>query len=135
VPRQAPLFTIGYDKRELDELVAMLGASVIDRVVDVRELPLSRRRGFSKKPLAAALEAVGIEYVHVRAAGNPFRKEPDALARYRAHLTRAAVAAVVAAARGHRAALLCFCRDSEICHRGILAPRVARALDAKLVDL
>ena len=131
----ARLFTIGYADRELAELVAMLGAAKVDRVIDVRQLPLSRRRGFSKTPLAAALAEAGIAYVHVRAAGNPYRKEDDALARYRAHLGRAAVAEVVAAAQGHRAALLCTCADPAACHRGILAPRVARALGATVTDL
>jgi uncharacterized protein (DUF488 family) len=130
-----PLYTVGYEQRELAELLAMLGDAAIDRVIDVRELPLSRRRGFSKTPLRDALAEAGIDYVHVRAAGNPFRRQPDALARYRRSLTRAAVAEVVAAARGHRAALLCFCRDRAVCHRGVLAPRVARALGAEIVDL
>lgn len=129
------LFTIGYDGRALDEVIAMLKASKVDRLIDVRELPLSRRRGFSKTPLATALTEAGIEYVHVRAAGNPFRKEADALAQYRAFLGKAAVAEVAAVAKGHRAALLCFCRDAGDCHRGILAPRVAKALGAKRVDL
>ncbi len=131
----SPLYTIGYDKRELDEVCAMLAGAKIDRVIDVRELPLSRRRGFSKTPLAAALADAGVDYVHVRAAGNPFRREPDALAQYRRHLGRTAVAEVAEAARGHRAALLCFCRDHAICHRGILAPRVAKALGTTIVDL
>ena len=51
------LFTIGYEGRALDELIAELQAHRIDRVIDVRELPLSRRRGFSKTPLREALAA------------------------------------------------------------------------------
>jgi hypothetical protein len=43
----------------------------VERLVDVRELPLSRRRGFSKTALGDALRHAGIEYVHVRALGNP----------------------------------------------------------------
>ena len=49
------LFTIGYEGRALDELIAILAANRIERVIDVRELPLSRRRGFSKTPLGTAL--------------------------------------------------------------------------------
>ena len=58
------LFTVGYEGREPDELIALLQANGVDRVIDIRELPLSRRRGFSKTPLGTALRAVGIEYVH-----------------------------------------------------------------------
>src|SRR5688572_1536945 len=94
MPRGArsELFTIGYEGRALDELLAMLSSHRIERVIDVRELPLSRRRGFSKTPLAAALRARGIDYVHVRTAGNPYRTHKDTMARpqhlakYRAYL-------------------------------------------------
>ena len=75
------LFTIGYQGRALEELVAMLHAHRIDRVIDIRELPLSRRRGFSKTPLGDALRAAGIDYIHARIAGNPYRVEKDAIPR------------------------------------------------------
>src|SRR4051794_34147798 len=67
------LFTIGYEKRHLQELIEIVRAARITKVVDVRELPLSRVRGFSKSPLGAALHAAGIAYVHLREAGNPYR--------------------------------------------------------------
>src|SRR3954471_22699032 len=86
------LFTIGYEGRALDELLAILRANKIDRLIDVRDLPLSRRRGFSKTPLGNAARDAGIEYVHLREAGNPYRRIKDEiprdelLAKYRAHL-------------------------------------------------
>lgn len=137
------LYTIGYEGRALDELLAELAVARVDRVIDVRELPLSRRRGFSKTPLGASLAGADIEYVHLRAAGNPFRRErhdmprDELLARYAAHLTRtrSAVAEVVETARGHRAALLCYEREAADCHRSVLAKRIARRLGAKPVDL
>ena len=137
------LFTIGYEGRALDELIAELSAHRIDRVIDVRELPLSRRRGFSKTPLAAALAEHAIEYVHLRIAGNPYRSEKDLiprdelLAKYRRYLAGApaAIAAVVDAARGHRAALLCYERHPAECHRRILVSRVRRRLGVKSLDL
>jgi len=130
------LFTIGYEGRELDELIAILRANKVDRLVDVRELPLSRRRGFSKTPLGDALRAVGIDYVHVRSAGNPFRKEgAPGIAKYREYLPAAAVSEVADTVRDHRAALLCFCGDAEACHRGVLAPRVAKKLGVAPVNL
>lgn len=129
------LFTIGYEGRELDELIGILRANAIDRLIDIRQLPLSRRRGFSKTPLGNAARAAGIEYVHLRSAGNLFRKEADAIAKYRDFLPAAAVTEVAEAARGHRAALLCFCGDVATCHRGVLAPRVARQLGVAPVNL
>ncbi len=130
------MFTLGYEGLALDQMIAMLLANKVDRVIDIRELPLSRRRGFSKTPLGEALQAVSVEYLHLRIAGNPFRKEKDLiprdelLAKYRGHLneSREVVAAVTEAVRGHRAALLCYEHDPKTCHRSVLAPRVARKL-------
>lgn len=141
--RSAELFTIGYQGRELAEVIAMLSAAGIDRVIDIRELPLSRRRGFSKTPLGEALREAGIEYMHMRAAGNPYRKQKDELpreellAKYERHIAHAVdvVDLVVDAARGHRAALLCYELEPHECHRSMLAPRVAKKLGCAVRDL
>jgi uncharacterized protein (DUF488 family) len=141
--RGAKLYTIGYEGRSLDELLAMLQAVDVDLVIDVRELPLSRRRGFSKTPLGTALGEAGIGYIHLREAGNPYHRQKHRISRaqllvkYRGYLAKAkdAVAQVTAAARGHTAALLCFEHDPGTCHRSILAPRVARQLKIRVADL
>ena len=49
----------------------MLREHDIETVVDVRELPLSRKPGFSKKTLAATLNLSGLDYVHISALGLP----------------------------------------------------------------
>jgi uncharacterized protein (DUF488 family) len=142
MPRTA-LFTIGYEGRALDELIAILASNKIDRVIDVRDLPLSRRRGFSKTPLGTALTCAGIEYVHLRKAGNPYRRIrhtltiDELLAKYRAHLGGAheAIESVAECARGRRVALLCHEADSAKCHRSLLAPKVAKALGVAVRDL
>jgi uncharacterized protein (DUF488 family) len=139
----AALYTIGYEGRALDEFIAMLCAEKIERVVDIRELPLSRRRGFSKTPLGEALRAAGIDYVHMKSAGNPYRKEKDSiprdklLAKYEKHIAKAddVVDEVTEAIRGKRAALLCYEHDPAECHRSLLAPRVAAKLRTKIRDL
>jgi uncharacterized protein (DUF488 family) len=137
------LFTIGYEGRALDEMIAELLAHRIDRVIDVRDLPLSRRRGFSKTPLREALVANDIEYVHLRQAGNPFRREKDLiprtelLAKYKVHLATAgqAITDVTDAVRGRRVSLLCYERHPGECHRSLLSKRVARRLSTKIIDL
>lgn len=135
------VFTVGYEGRQLDDLVAALLGAGIDRVIDVRELPLSRRRGFSKTPLTAALLAAGIEYVHLRIAGNPYRDQRGDIERcldlYRGHLRRSphVVDAVLEAARGHRAALLCVERDACNCHRSIIATELRQQGDVQVQDI
>ena len=64
-----PLYLIGYEKSGLAEFLATLGAAGVKTLVDVRDLPLSRRAGFSKRQLQAAVEAAGMRYVHLRALG------------------------------------------------------------------
>jgi uncharacterized protein (DUF488 family) len=137
VSGKSQLFTVGYEGRQLDELIAVLRSAEVDTVIDIRELPLSRRRGFSKTPLGHALREAGIEYVHLRVAGNPYRREDDALAKYAAHVkaSSAVVTEVAETARGRRAALLCYEADVHECHRGILAPKVAAKLRCRVRDL
>jgi uncharacterized protein (DUF488 family) len=143
-PRQ--LFTIGYEGRSLDDLIDQLKSSGVRRVVDVRELPLSRRRGFSKTPLASALEAAGIAYEHVRKLGNPkplrdrYKSgdvEGGARA-YRAHLHNGSYSALVELAESldEATCLLCFEAEHDRCHRavitGAIAERVPRLAIAHL---
>jgi uncharacterized protein (DUF488 family) len=141
-PGRPTVWTIGYEGRSTDRLVADLRAAGVRRVVDVRELPMSRKRGFSKSALAASLGAAGIGYASERRLGAPrdarhkLREggpwEPFAAA-YLAHLDAQAeaLAEVEAAARAAPTALLCYERDALACHRGLLAARLARhGLDA-----
>ncbi len=65
------LCTIGYEKASQAEVLAVLSAAGITRVIDVRDRPQSRRAGFSKRQLQAGLEAHGIGYVHLQALGTP----------------------------------------------------------------
>ena len=135
------LFTVGYEGRGLDEFVEILQAAGVDRVIDVRELPLSRRRGFSKTPLSEALSSAKIEYVHLRIAGNPYRDQRGDIARclalYLQHLQRSpeVIEAVLEAASGHRAALLCVERDACNCHRSIIASGLVERHHVEISDL
>lgn len=65
------LFTIGYEGVTMDEFIAALTVAGVERVINVRALPLSRRPGLSKTPLKGALAEAGIDYVHLRALGTP----------------------------------------------------------------
>jgi uncharacterized protein (DUF488 family) len=65
------LYTIGYESSGLDDTLRRLTEAGVETLVDVRELPQSRLRGFSKSALAAALGAKGIEYQHAPALGSP----------------------------------------------------------------
>lgn len=106
--------------------------------MDVRELPLSRRPGFSKRALSEGLAAAGIAYSHAKALGTP-RAMRHALkaggsldafrAAYAKHLAtqEAALDELVDVASRERCALLCVERDHAECHRDV----VARALEER----
>jgi len=65
------IFTIGYEATTMAEFLSALQQAGIERVIDVRAVPNSRRPGFSKNPLKNALAEVGIDYVHLKALGTP----------------------------------------------------------------
>jgi uncharacterized protein (DUF488 family) len=125
-------FTAGYEQSEPEEFLRRLQNHGIEMIVDVRDMPLSRKRGFSKNPLQAMLAEVDIEYLHVKALGAP--KE----LRDRLHATgswweyvkgysqvlkkqTAQVDALIKLAREKRISLLCFERDPAECHRSLIA--------------
>ncbi|GGO65747.1 hypothetical protein GCM10010910_23620 [Microbacterium nanhaiense] len=61
-----PVFTIGHSTRPLDDFLALLAASEIDVVVDVRKLPGSRRYPhFDADALSGSLREAGIAYERI----------------------------------------------------------------------
>jgi uncharacterized protein (DUF488 family) len=123
------LYLIGYEKSGLAEFLATLTAAGVKTLVDVRDLPLSRRAGFSKRQLQAAVEAAGMRYVHLRALGTPpegreankrrqwerfWRIVDDKLATAEAEHALQELAAIAASAP---TCLVCYEADWHICHR------------------
>lgn len=139
------IFTIGYEATTMEEFLAALKGSGVERLMDVRALPLSRRPGFSKSPLKAALEQVGIEYVHLKALGTPAEGRSAARAGRHTDLERiyagqlelpeaiVQAAQMVELAEEKPSALLCFEREPAHCHRTLLLNAVAP--DAKVTHL
>ena len=118
------VYTAGYEGLSVQQFVRRLRDAQVGTVADVRIVPLSRIPGFSKNVLAAKLKRAGIQYVHVKSAGNPCRDVDDSLAAYRKHL-RKDRSGVIDLQRVIREAvgpvcLLCFEAEAEQCHRGIL---------------
>lgn len=55
------MFTIGYEGASVDQLIDTLLNLGVEVLADVRELPLSRKKGLSKNSLRERLNEVGIE--------------------------------------------------------------------------
>jgi uncharacterized protein (DUF488 family) len=129
--------TIGYEGATIEQFVAALRHASVDLVIDVRDVPLSRKKGFSKNQLAEFLSLSGIEYVHLRGLGDP--KEGREAARsgnyglfekiFRKHMRSHAAERDLDTASGlvrdYRACLMCFEADYEKCHRSIVADFLA----------
>jgi len=142
VPDAPPIFTIGYEKRSIDDLTCVLLARDVARVVDVRLTPASRRPDFAKKQLSGALKAAGIAYEHRGALGNPPAIRELYLAgdielghkRFREHLENGASVALdeLAESLGEETvALLCLERDPHRCHRSVVASMAADRLSTE----
>lgn len=142
---QAPvLFTFGYEGLTIAAFIARLKETRVALIVDVRELPLSRKKGFSKSAFRDALNAAGIAYQHLPALGcpkpirNQYRQDGDWSAYSRGFLAylgaqQAQVRALAAEARTTRACLVCFEADPDFCHRTYVA-RAAHAAGAPAVQ-
>ena len=139
------IFTIGYEGSTVDEFLAALQKAGVERVIDVRALPLSRRPGFSKTPLRTALEEAGIEYVHLKALGTPSEGRTAARAGRHEDMKRiyagqlelpeamAQSAQMLDLAAEKPSALLCMEREPAHCHRTLLLEAVGG--DAEVVHL
>ncbi|WP_460169913.1 DUF488 domain-containing protein [Thermus brockianus] len=126
------VFTVGYEGIDLNAFLGLLKANRIDLVADVRDLPLSRKKGFSKTPLKAALETQGIFYRHFRELGAPkhLRHQLRAgggwgayEAGYRSLLKErvGAIEELGLLLKEYRVCLLCFEEDPTTCHRSLIA--------------
>lgn len=137
------LYTFGYEGLDVQSFIARLHAARVDLVVDVRELPLSRKKGFSKNALREQLAAQGMGYIHMPNLGCPKHirdqyRDDDDWARYTrdfmAYLQtqEAGVRELAQQARVATACLVCFEADYTLCHRTYVA-RAAQRFGAPAV--
>ena len=133
------LTTIGYEGSLLDDFIATLEASSVRLLIDVRQLPISRRKGFAKGALSTALDAAGIGYLHLKGLGDPKPGRDAArsgdhdlfLKVFSAHMltfgAQAHLSVAIERAAAGGACLMCYERDHSSCHRKL----VAEAIHAK----
>ncbi len=128
-----PLYTIGYEGCEAAAVIAELQRAGVERVLDVRAVPLSRKKGFSKNQLARALGEAGIVYEGLTGLGTP-KAGRDANRSgdletferiFERHMTTDAaqrdLARAIALSEEAVCCLLCYEADPMRCHRTIVA--------------
>lgn len=129
---RSEVFTVGYQGRSLEELLALVRRHRIEQVLDVRDNPASLKAGFAEEDLRQALGAVGVGYESLPGLGcdrearhtlwgggdrGPF------LESYRRRLRERpeALADLAARAGTTTTLILCLERDATACHRSVLA--------------
>ena len=132
------IYTIGYEGINQKAFVVWLKHHDIYAVADVRNRPLSRKKGFSKNGLRESLNENNIEYLGYPSLGvakemrdqlkitgnyNSFFKK------YRESLTSKGqeineLISIIKA--GKRIALLCYEHDPNKCHRMVLAEQIKK---------
>jgi uncharacterized protein (DUF488 family) len=136
--------TIGYEGSDLESFIEALLVAEIEVLIDVREVALSRKKGFSKNGLRSALERNGISYLHLRGLGDP--KEGRLAARsgdydgfrriFHQHLrtdeARSDLEKAKTLVKSAKICLMCFESDPLNCHRRIVAEKLAITTNAKI---
>jgi uncharacterized protein (DUF488 family) len=134
------LFTLGYEGADLSDFLSVLKQQRIDLLLDVRELPLSRRKGFSKNALREALEDHSIGYRHERNLGSPktLRHRLYADGDYKTFFRDFAkhlkgqkdLLGTLAEELTGNVVLVCYEKDYRTCHRSAVATALAALTDA-----
>lgn len=132
---------------EVQTVVYALAQAGVRRLIDVRAVPMSRKRGFSKHVLARALAEHGIEYVHLGALGTPLSGRAAARAGDLAGLTeifgrhmetpeaQMALHQAIDHATLAPSCLLCFERLPDCCHRRLVARDMQARTGMEIIDL
>jgi uncharacterized protein (DUF488 family) len=130
-------FTIGYEQSTIRRFLSLLRSREVEIVVDVRQIPLSRKPGFSKHHLCGSLENAGMGYRHAVNLGAPKRLREklrrggswsEYIKGYNVVLQREveSIDELVSLAATRRICLLCFERDAAECHRSLIAQEMEK---------
>ena len=127
------LYTIGYEGSDVDTLILTLKAVGVQVLADVRELPLSRKKGLSKKSLSEKLAENGIKYIHFKELGDPKPGREAAklgktkvferifLEHFAREEAKSQFEQLLLVASADKTCMLCFERCHITCHRSYIA--------------
>ena len=140
------LFTVGYESMEIENFVAKLIRNGVKTLIDVREKPISRKKGFAKTALSGALEIAGIKYIHIRELGSPGEARKglhdnnnwaEFTEKYIQHLAgqRDILVELSTTIKKGLFCLMCFERDFNQCHRSLLAKELQKLCNIEVIHL
>jgi len=128
------VLTLGHSTRTIEEFLSILNAHGVQRLVDVRSIPKSRRvPQFNSDALAASLRQQGIEYVHLKSLGGLRHPKKESIntgwrnASFRGYADymatdefRTGVGALMQLAAAKRTAIMCAEAVPWRCHRSLI---------------
>jgi hypothetical protein len=141
------IYTAGYEGLTIDGFLNRLMEAGIERVIDVRSNPVSRRYGYHKSTLARLCGDVGIDYSHFPELGIASEERQELLvlddraalfANYESQILpnqKPSIHEVARLMKERASVLVCMEADPADCHRSRLAAAVSLLLDLPLRDL
>jgi len=142
---QIGITNIGYEGKTIDEFLFELLTNKITLLVDVRINPFSMKFDFNKKKLKTKLESIGIKYLHIPELGIPSESRKNLkndkdyqilFHNYTLYLETKKVELnrITKLARTEKIAMMCFEKDPNYCHRGIISKRF-RERGLEVIDI
>lgn len=130
------IFSIGYEKKDIDLFLDILIQNNIEILVDVRHNPFSMNVSYTRKKLSGYLEKAGIGYLHMPELGidGEHRKGLNASHDYEKLFIfykneilpkqTDKIETLAELGKKKRIALMCFEQDKAYCHRSILSESI-----------
>lgn len=131
------IHTVGYEGLHIDDFVIKIKNHGISQLIDVREIPLSRKRGFSKTALHERLKLEGIDYIHLKDLGSPkllresLKQNWDYVSffnEFTEHLEKKlhVLDGMLPSIYQNNSCLMCFEESADKCHRSVVADMLSR---------
>ncbi|HMD90875.1 MAG TPA: DUF488 domain-containing protein [Anaerolineaceae bacterium] len=137
------LTTLGYEGLNIDQFFNILYLYGVEVLVDIREKPISRKPGFSKKSLITTANNFQIDYINIPELGSPMEVRHDFhedcdwekfTFRYQAYLSSKdrEIDSLTKIVAEKVCCLLCFEADYKHCHRLFVTEKICKSLGDKL---
>lgn len=141
------VFSIGYERALIEDFLVTLQKAGSTYLVDVRDVPWSRRKEFVKGNLSEVMRAANIGYLHYKPLRNPpqareANKSGDTDTfrqlyhmQLQSPMGKRAVTDLVGLASNETPCLMCYERDPTMCHRLIISGVLTRDHGIEVIHL
>ncbi|MGB9858905.1 MAG: DUF488 family protein [Moorellaceae bacterium] len=141
------IYTAGYEGLQVDGFLNLILKTGIQKLIDVRRNPVSRRYGFHKTTLSRICQYLGVEYIHVPELGIPSAWRTNLcssfdyeqlFARYQQEILlnqESSIKNIASWVTSKPSVLVCYEANPNYCHRSRLAKLVSNITGLKVRDL